>query len=93
MADARSLSGSFFSSCSTNSGGSSPAPASVVVVVDDEEALVVVGREEVVAVKEIVTLVGNCAVVVAGKIFNKFCSPSSFRNLPAEKNTFILTLW
>jgi len=42
MAEARSASESFFSSCSTNSGGSSPADAGVdddVVVVVEEEAV------------------------------------------------------
>ena len=78
MADARSVSGSFFSSCSTNSGGSSLAPASVVVVVVDEEALV--DKEEVVVVvvvvvEEVVAVFDNGA---------DFCSPSSFVSLRAS---------
>ena len=44
MADARSFSGSFFSSCSTSSGGSSPADAGI----DEEDVVVVVDEEEVV---------------------------------------------
>ena len=75
MADARSVSGSFFSSCSTNSGGSSLAPASVVVdeeaLVDKEEVVVVV----VVVVKEVVAVFDNGA---------DFCSPSSFVSLRAS---------
>ena len=74
MADARSVSGSFFSSCSTNSGGSSLAPASVVVVVD-EEALVDKEEVVVVVVKEVVAVFDNGA---------DFCSPSSFVSLRAS---------
>ena len=87
MEDARSLRGSCFRSCSTNSGGSSHAAAFVVV---DEQALVVFDKEEVVVVivvvEDIAAIVDNGVVVVAGKISNGFCSPSSYVTLSAADN-------
>ena len=69
MADARSASGSIFSSFSTNSGGSSLADAVVVVLLD--EKTVVVAEEEAVD------------VVLDRRVVKEFCSSSSDRTSPA----------
>ena len=72
MADARSASGSIFSSFSTNSGGSSLADAGVVVVVVVliEEAVVVADEEAV-------------DVVLGGRVVETCCLSSSDGISPA----------
>ena len=70
MADARSANGSFFSSFSTNSGGSSLAVAAGDDVFDDKA--------------EVVAVVDDRSVVVAGKIVNEFCSTSSDGSLQSS---------